>query len=303
MPRNSYIDFATFLSHYFPGQKVQKISVNASQKCPTRDGKLGKGGCTYCNNASFSPAYASANKSISEQLSEGIAFFSHKYPTMVYLAYFQAYTATYGEEQDLISKYEEAVHYPGVVGLVIGTRPDCMSDSLLSYLSDLSKRCFVLIEYGVESTLDKTLALIQRGHNFACSAETIHRTHQAGLLVGAHLILGLPDETREEMLSHADRLSTLPIDTLKLHQLQIIKGSLMAHDYTIHPEKYHFMTEDEYVELCVDFIQRLRPDIVLERFVSSSPPQLILAPHWGKKNYQFVELIRRKLNENRGLNN
>ncbi|MDY6122685.1 MAG: TIGR01212 family radical SAM protein [Porphyromonas sp.] len=290
-----YIDFSTFLSRYFPGQKIQKISINASHSCPTRDGKLGRGGCTYCNNKSFSPAYASAEKPIAEQLREGIAFFSHKYPNMKYLAYFQAYTATYGDETELLAKYEEALNYPDVVGLVIGTRPDCVSDRLLNHLSSMAKQHFVLIEYGVESTLDKTLLRINRGHNYQCSVDTIGRTAQSGLLVGAHLILGLPGESREEMLSHADRLSQLPITTLKLHQLQIIRGTTMAKEYMENPSSFSLMTQDEYVDLCVDFIGRLRPGIVLERFVSSSPAELILAPHWGIKNYQFTELIRRKL--------
>lgn len=256
---------------------------------------MGRGGCTYCNNKSFSPAYASAEKPIAEQLREGIAFFSHKYPNMKYLAYFQAYTATYGDETELLAKYEEALNYPDVVGLVIGTRPDCVSDRLLNHLSSMAKQHFVLIEYGVESTLDKTLLRINRGHNYQCSVDTIGRTAQSGLLVGAHLILGLPGESREEMLSHADRLSQLPITTLKLHQLQIIRGTTMAKEYMENPSSFSLMTQDEYVDLCVDFIGRLRPGIVLERFVSSSPAELILAPHWGIKNYQFTELIRRKL--------
>lgn len=291
----AYIDFAAFMSEYFPGRKVQKISLDIIHTCPTRDGKLGRGGCTYCNNKSFSPAYASFRKSVSEQLEEGISFFSRKYPTMEYLAYFQAYTSTYGELEHLKTMYEEALRYPGVVGLVIGTRPDCMPDELLDYLSELSKKHFILIEYGVESTIDRTLDLIQRGHTFDCSRDAIVRTHNKGLLCGAHLILGLPGETREEMVSHAKRLSELPISTLKLHQLQIIKGTIMAKDYMTSPEQYHLFTEDEYIDLCVDFMKELRSDIVIERFVSSSPKELVLAPKWGKKNYQFVELIKKRL--------
>ena len=290
-----YRDFASFMSEYFPGKKVQKISLDLIHNCPTRDGSLGRGGCTYCNNKSFSPAYALSHKSVTEQLQEGISFFSHKYPSMEYLAYFQAYTSTYGEVEKLKEMYLEALSYPGVVGLVIGTRPDCMPDSLLSFLSQLSKEYFVLIEYGVESTIDRTLELVQRGHTFECSKETILRTHDSGLLCGAHLILGLPGESREDMLSHAQCLNDLPISTLKLHQLQIIKGTLMARDFVLHPDRYHLFTEDEYVDLCVDFLRQLRPDIVVERFVSSSPKDMILAPKWGKKNYQFVELIKKRL--------
>ena len=216
IPALPYVDFATFLQRHFPGQKVQKITLTAGFSCPTRDGSMGKGGCTYCNNKSFSPNYATTLKSITEQINEGIAFFRGKYPEMKYLAYFQSYTNTYGEVEDCIAKYEEALRHKDVVGLIIGTRPDCMPQPLLDYLEQLSKRTFLLVEYGVESTCDRSLERIQRGHSYQTSVETIERTHAAGILVGAHLILGLPGESREEMLQHADRLSQLPITTLKI---------------------------------------------------------------------------------------
>lgn len=290
-----YRDFASFLRDYFPGQKVQKITITAGFTCPTRDGSTGKGGCTYCNNKSFSPNYAARLKSITEQLDEGISFFSRKYPEMKYLAYFQSYTNTYGDVADCIAKYEEALRHPEVVGLIIGTRPDCMPQPLLDYLSELARRAFVLVEYGVESTLDRSLDRIQRGHSWQTSVETIWRTHRAGLLVGAHLILGLPGESRAEMLAHADRLSQLPITTLKIHQLQIIRGTIMAGEYLRQPEAFHLFTEEEYIDLIVDFVGRLRSDIVLERFVSQSPPELLLAPRWGWKNHVFTDKVRRRL--------
>ena len=290
-----YIDFGTFLRRYFPRQKVQKITLTAGFSCPTRDGSMGKGGCTYCNNKSFSPNYAVKLKSITEQIDEGIAFFRRKYPEMRYLAYFQSYTNTYGEVADCIAKYEEALSHPDVVGLIIGTRPDCMPQPLLDYLSELAKRTFLLVEYGVESTCDRSLERIQRGHSWQCSVDTIHRTHEAGILVGAHLILGLPGESREEMLQHADRLSSLPITTLKIHQLQIIRGTIMAGEYQRDPSDFHLFTEEEYIDLIVDFVHRLRPDIVLERFVSQSPPTLLLAPRWGWKNHEFTAKIRKAL--------
>lgn len=290
-----YIDFGTFLRRYFPRQKVQKITLTAGFSCPTRDGSMGKGGCTYCNNKSFSPNYAVKLKSITEQIDEGIAFFRRKYPEMRYLAYFQSYTNTYGEVADCIAKYEEALSHPDVVGLIIGTRPDCMPQPLLDYLSELARRTFLLVEYGVESTCDRSLERIQRGHSWQCSVDTIHRTHEAGILVGAHLILGLPGESREEMLQHAERLSSLPITTLKIHQLQIIRGTIMAGEYLRRPEDFHLFTEEEYIELIVDFVHRLRSDIVLERFVSQSPPALLLAPRWGWKNHEFTAKIRHAL--------
>ena len=272
-----YVDFATFLRRFFPGQKVQKITITAGFTCPTRDGSMGKGGCTYCNNKSFSPNYAAKLRPITEQIDKGISFFRKKYPEMKYLAYFQSYTNTYGEVADCISKYEEALAHPDVVGLIIGTRPDCMPEPLLEYLSGLAKRTFLLIEYGVESTWDKTLERIQRG------------------LVGAHIILGLPGESREEMIAHAERLSRLPITTLKIHQLQIIRGTIMAGEYLRSPSDFHLFTEEEYIELCVDFVHHLRSDIVLERFVSQSPQELLLAPRWGWKNYEFTAKIRKAL--------
>ena len=290
-----YIDFAAFLQRYFPGEKVQKITLTAGFSCPTRDGSMGKGGCTYCNNKSFSPNYATKLKSITEQIDEGIAFFQKKYPQMKYLAYFQSYTNTYGEVADCIAKYEEALRHKDVVGIIIGTRPDCMPQPLLDNLAELAKRTFVLVEYGVESTSERSLERIQRGHTFQTSIDTIERTHAAGILVGAHLILGLPGESREEMLLHADRLSALPITTLKIHQLQIIRGTIMAGEYQRDPSEFHLFTEEEYISLIVDFVHRLRPDIVLERFVSQSPPALLLAPRWGWKNHEFTAKIRKAL--------
>ena len=290
-----YVDFAAFLQRYFPGEKVQKITLTAGFSCPTRDGSMGKGGCTYCNNKSFSPNYATKLKSITEQIDEGIAFFQKKYPQMKYLAYFQSYTNTYGDVEDCIAKYEEALRHKDVVGIIIGTRPDCMPQPLLDYLSELAKRTFVLVEYGVESTSEQSLERIQRGHTFQTSIDTIERTHAAGILVGAHLILGLPGESREEMLLHADRLSALPITTLKIHQLQIIRGTIMAREYQRDPSDFHLFTEEEYISLIVDFVHRLRPDIVLERFVSQSPPALLLAPRWGWKNHEFTAKIRKAL--------
>ncbi|MDY5858553.1 MAG: TIGR01212 family radical SAM protein [Porphyromonas sp.] len=290
-----WIDFASFLSRYFPGRKMQKVTLTAGFTCPTRDGSRGRGGCTYCNVKSFSPAFGIRQKSITEQIDEGIAFFRDKYPSMEYLAYFQSYTNTYDTIEKCIAKYEEALAHPEVKGLIIGTRPDCMPDELLDYLAELAQRTFVLVEYGVESTIDRTLERVQRGHTFAESIDAIERTHQRGILVGAHLILGLPGEDRAELLSHADKLSQLPIATLKIHQLQILRGTLMATDYEQNPQDYHLFTEEEYVELCLDFLGRLREDIVIERFASQSPPEMLLAPRWGWKNYQITQTIRNAL--------
>lgn len=291
-----YRDFGNFLKDLFPF-KVQKISINAGFTCPNRDGTKGFGGCTYCNNQTFSPEYCHTEKSVTEQLEEGVRFFSQKYPDMKYLAYFQAYTNTYDELEKLIAKYEEALSYPDVAGLIVGTRPDCMPDDLLDYFAKLAEKKFVLIEYGLESTLDRTLERINRGHTHAESEDAIRRTAGKGIYTGAHLILGLPGESREEILHHADILSTLPLTTLKLHQLQLIKNTRMAKEQTEHPEWFHLYTADEYIELVIDFIERLNPSIVVERFVSQSPKELLIAPDWGLKNYEFTAKVNKRIFE------
>ena len=294
--RKRYREFGDFLRERFPF-KAQKIAINAGFTCPNRDGSKGRGGCTYCNNQTFNPSYCQTDKSVTDQLAEGVRFFSRKYPEMRYLAYFQAYTSTYGEQERLERLYEEALSYPGVVGLVIGTRPDCVPDRLLDYLARLSEQVLVLVEYGVESTLDRTLRRINRGHDFAEAQEAIRRTAARGIAVGAHLILGLPGESRDEILGHADRLSDLPLTTLKLHQLQLIRHTRMALEFERQPEDFHLFTVDEYIDLAIDFIERLDPAIALERFVSQSPKELLIAPDWGLKNYEFTARVNRRLAE------
>lgn len=291
-----YNEFGAWLKERL-GQKVQKISINAGFTCPNRDGSIGVGGCTYCNNQTFNPAYCRTDKSVAQQLEEGKMFFARKYPTMRYLAYFQAYTNTYGELDDLKRKYEEALNVDGVIGLVIGTRPDCMPDELLDYLAELNRRTFIIIEYGVESTSDVTLKRINRGHDFACVENAVCRTKARGLLTGAHIILGLPGESRDDIMNEAGVISSLPFDTLKIHQLQLIKGTRMADEYFVSPDDFHFFTADEYIDLVIDFIERLRSDLVLERFVSQSPSSLLAVPGWGLKNYEFVDKVRKRMDE------
>lgn len=291
-----YNEFGPWLKEKV-GEKVQKISINAGFTCPNRDGSLGVGGCTYCNNQTFNPAYCRTERTVAEQLEEGKNFFARKYPEMKYLAYFQAYTNTYGELEEIKAKYEEALSVDGVVGLVIGTRPDCMPDELLDYLEALNRRCFLIVEYGIESTYDKTLVRINRGHDFQCTRDAVERTASRGIITGGHMILGLPGETPEEIRAQAATISSLPLDTLKLHQLQLIKGTRMAEEYETSPQDFHLYSADEYVDLVIDFVELLRPDIVLERFVSQSPSSLLAVPGWGLKNYEFVEKVRRRMKE------
>ncbi|MBQ4520768.1 MAG: TIGR01212 family radical SAM protein [Bacteroidaceae bacterium] len=291
-----YNEFGLWLRTQFP-YKVQKISINAGFTCPNRDGTRGWGGCTYCNNQTFNPEYCNTARSVTEQMEEGCRFFARKYPDMRFLAYFQAYTNTYGEMERLVELYEEALSVPGVVGLVIGTRPDCMPDVLLDYLEELNQKKFLLVEYGIESTYDETLRRINRGHTFAETETAIKRTSDRGIHVGGHVILGLPGETHAMMINQAKVLSDLPLTTLKLHQLQLVRGTRMAHEYELHPEDFNLYDVDEYIELVIDYIEHLRSDIVLERFVSQSPRELLIAPDWGLKNHEFTARLRRRMEE------
>ena len=291
-----YNDLSAYLSAHFP-YKVQKISLNAGFTCPNRDGTVGYGGCTYCNNQTFNPAYCRTEKTVTEQLEEGKQFFARKYPDMKFLAYFQAYTNTYAELEELKRKYEEALQVPDVVGLVIGTRPDCMPNALLDYLEELNQRTFLIVEYGIESTDNATLKRINRGHSFEVAEEAVRKTAGRGIRVGAHTILGLPGESKEMLIKQAERLSALPLTTLKLHQLQLIKGTRMAAEYEQRPEDFHLYSADEYIDLVIDYVEHLRPDIVLERFVSQSPKELLIAPDWGLKNHEFTDKVKKRMRE------
>lgn len=288
----TYNDFGTWIRQRFPF-RVQKIAVDAGFTCPNRDGRLSTGGCVYCDNRTFNPSYCNPLKSVTEQLEEGKRFFQRKYPDMKYLAYFQAFTNTYAPVSKLRKLYEEALRVPDVVGLVIGTRPDCVSDELLDYLKGLNRRTFLLVEYGVETANDATLRLINRGHDFACARQAVERTHQRGILTGAHVILGLPGEDAAESLRQAPVISSLPIDILKIHQLQIVKGTRLAALYEEKP--FHAYTVEEYLDLIARYISLLRDDLILERFVSQCPPDKLIAPRWGLKNHEFTDLLRNKL--------
>ena len=289
-----YMDYGTFVRNKF-GERVQKISINVGFTCPNRDGSKGTGGCTYCNNQSFKPNYCKPQNDIEEQLEKGIDFFSRKRKIKKFLAYFQAYTNTYAELDLIKELYLKALNHPGVIGLVIGTRPDCISEELIEFLSELSKEYFICLELGVESTLDRTLDEVNRCHTFAETKKAYKMASNKGIFLGAHLILGLPGESRNEMLQHAFELSKLPLDFLKIHQLQIVKHTLMAHQFKNHPEEFNLFEIEDYLDLVTNFICQLRPDIVLERFISESPPDLLIAPKWGLKNFEMVNLIEKKM--------
>lgn len=283
-----YNDFGAWLRSHFP-YKVQKISVDAGFTCPNRDGRIGRGGCTFCDNNTFNPSYCNKNSSIREQLETGKKFFARKYLEMKYLAYFQAYTNTYAPLDTLKRMYEEALGTENVVGIVIGTRPDCVNKELLDYLGSLSQQVFVSVEYGIESTNDTTLKNINRGHSFDCTRRSISETAARGITVGGHIILGLPGEDTQESLRQASIISQTELDILKIHQLQIIRGTRLEREYCEHP--FHLYTPEEYIGLLTEYIRRLRPNIVLDRFTSQSPADMLVAPRWGLKNHEFADRL------------
>lgn len=287
-----YRDFGTWIRQQFP-YRVQKISIDAGFTCPNRDGSISSGGCTFCNNQTFSPAFCNKRNTITQQLKDGKAFFANKYPDMKYLAYFQSFTNTYANIEQLKRMYEEALAVDDVVGIVIGTRPDCISTALLDYLEMLNKNTFVIVEYGIESANNRTLQRINRGHTFECSQNAIQKTHERGLLTGGHIILGLPGEDAQESLRQAPLISALPLDILKIHQLQVIKGTALAREYAKQP--FHLYTVDEYIDLIIRYVSLLRDDLILERFVSQSPADLLIAPKWRLKNYEFTNLLNQRM--------
>ena len=285
-----YNDYSAYIRRRFGG-RVQKISVNAGFTCPNRDGTKGTGGCAFCNNSTFNPDYCDPRRSVGRQRDDGIAFFSPKYQTQNYLAYFQAYSNTYGDTAAVLAKYREALAHPKVCGLVIGTRPDCLADDLLDALADMAREVYVAVELGAESCSDATLSAINRGHTWAETCAAVNRLAERRIAVGLHMIMGLPGESREFMLSEADTLSALPVDFLKLHQLQIVRGSLFAGRYASSPESFDLWRPDDYAAFCVDFAERLNPRIIIERFVSQAPRGMVLAPQWDIKNFEFTHLV------------
>ena len=292
-----YLDYSSFIKSTF-GKRVQKISLDIGFSCPNRDGSKGYGGCTYCNNDTFNPNYCEPEKSITQQLEHGIAFFDKKYKSQKYFAYFQAYTNTYSDIESLKKIYDEALRFPNVIGLVIGTRPDCISEDVIDYLSFLSKKNFISLEFGVESTLNKTLLKVNRCHTFEETKIAFERCANKGIHLGAHLIIGLPGETKAELLNHATEISKLPIQALKMHHLQIVKNSIMAVQYKRNPENFDLFSSEAYIDFISDFVGYLRPDISIERFASEAPYDLLIAPKWNQlKNFEIVAKIDRKLVE------
>lgn len=284
-------EYSVFLKDIY-GCRVQKLNVNAGFTCPNRDGTLAHGGCIYCNNASFTPAFGNASVSITRQLEDGKKFYAKKYSDMHYLAYFQSFTGTYAPIPALETLYAEALAVPDVVGLVVSTRPDCLNDDVLNLLSDINLTHPVIVEIGIESSHDRTLQLINRCHTWQCAHDAIEQVVERGITAGAHLILGLPFETHNDMLTTAKRIAELPLSTVKFHQLQVIKGTKLAQLWEKGQVDLTQWSASQYAAFCKEIIELLPPHMVIERMVSTAPSQLLLHPKWGLKPQQFKEIFQ-----------
>ena len=295
---NSY---AAYFRRVF-GHRMQKVTINAGFTCPNRDGKISTGGCTFCDNAAFTPSYCDARKSITQQIDEGIEFHRKRYRTaQQYLAYFQSFSNTYAPIERLRECYDEALAHPAIAGIVVGTRPDCVDDQKLDYFAELSRKKYVTIEYGVESCYDETLRRINRGHDFATARKAIEMTAERGIHCGAHFILGLPGESDEMLIAQVERINALPLTTVKFHQLQLFRGTPLAKEWDEHPERFRFWTIEEYIDLFVEILRRLCPEIVVERFAGEAPPRYHHTEGWGLvRNEQLLAMLDKRL-EQRGV--
>jgi radical SAM protein (TIGR01212 family) len=289
-------------SRYFRellGERVQKVTVNAGFTCPNRDGTVGVGGCTFCNNEAFTPSYCKPSKTVTQQIDEGVEFHTRRYrKAEKYLAYFQSFSNTYAPLNELRRVYGEALAHSAVAGIIVGTRPDCVDEEKLDYFAELARERYVAIEYGIESTFDETLRAINRGHDFEAARRAVEMTAERGLHTGAHFILGLPGETSEMLLAQADTINSLPLSTVKFHQLQIFKGTAMADDWARNPDRYRFWELGEYIDFFIEILRRLRPSLVVERFASEAPPRYRVGADWGLvRNEQLLAMFERRLAE------
>jgi radical SAM protein, TIGR01212 family len=278
---------------------VQKVTIDAGFTCPNRDGSKGVGGCTYCNNDGFNPSYCQPYKTITHQIEEGVEFHANRYRKAgKFLAYFQAFSNTYAPLDVLKERYDEALQYPGVIGLVIGTRPDCVDSEKLDYFQQLAEKHYVIIEYGLESCNNKTLQQINRGHTFEEAVWALEETAKRGIKTGAHFILGLPGESRNDMMDQLDTINKLPLNNIKFHQLQILKNTQMAKRYEQHPEEFEFFEMKEYIDFFIKLLEKLNPDFVLERFAAEVPPRYLAGPGWGLvRNFMLLQMLEKRLEQ------
>lgn len=293
-----YNSYAGYFRRLF-GRRMQKLSVDAGFSCPNRDGRIATGGCTFCNNGAFTPSYCSRGLSITRQIEEGIAFHRWRYrEAQRYLVYFQSFSNTYAPLEVLRERYGEALAHPDVAGLIIGTRPDCVDEAVLDYLAELARDRYVAVEYGIESVYDASLRAVNRGHDFATAGRAVRMTTERGLSCGAHFILGLPGETDEMILEGVKAINRLNLTTVKFHQLQIFRDTAMALEFDEHPERFRFWTVDAYIDLVVEVLRRLRPDVVVERFASEAPPRYHHGPNWGLiRNEELWRRLEERLRE------
>ena len=293
-----YNSYAGYFRRLF-GRRMQKLSVDAGFSCPNRDGRSATGGCTFCNNGAFTPSYCSRGLSITRQIEEGIAFHRWRYrEAQRYLVYFQSFSNTYAPLEVLRERYGEALAHPDVAGLIIGTRPDCVDEAVLDYLAELARDRYVAIEYGIESVYDASLRAVNRGHDFATAERAVRMTTERGLACGAHFILGLPGETDEMILEGVKAINRLNLTTVKFHQLQIFRDTAMAQEFDKHPDRFRIWTVDAYIDLVVELLRRLRPDVVVERFASEAPPRYHHGPNWGLiRNEELWRRLEERLRE------
>lgn len=278
------------------GGRLQKISIDAGFTCPNRDGSLGIGGCSFCNNEGFTPAYLREQRRIDEQIDTGLAFMRRRYPdARQFLAYFQAYSNTYATLEELAARYSQALRHPAIAGIVVGTRPDCLADEVLNYLADLAKTHIVELEIGIESCSDTVLEECLRGHDFACTRDAIARAAARGLFVTGHLLLGLPGESRASLIAGALALAELPIDALKFHQLQIVRGTRLANLWRQNPECVPLLEPADYLDAVVDMLEHLPASVRIQRLGSEVPPALRLSPDWGIRLSSFPAMLEARL--------
>ena len=293
-----YHSYAAYCRRTF-GRPIQKLPVDGGFTCPNRDGTVGHGGCSFCSNEAFTPAYCDPRRTVRQQVDDAIAFHRRGFPAGTgFLVYFQSYSNTYAPLERLQRLFGEALACPGVAGIVVGTRPDCVDAAKLDYLADLARRTYVCVEYGIESTRDETLRAVNRGHDFACARRAVEMTAARGLHVGAHFILGLPGETDAMLLEQVAAINSLPLTTLKFHQLQVFRGTAMAAEYDADPGRFRFWEIGEYIDLFVEVLRRLRPDLVVERFASEAPPRYHYGRNWGLvRNEQLLAMLEKRLEE------
>lgn len=279
------------------GTRLQKVSIDAGFSCPNRDGTCGTGGCTFCNNEAFNPSYCDPQLTVREQIERGIDFQAKRYHKPAkHLAYFQAFSNTHAPVEHLERLFEEALSVAGVAGLAIGTRPDCLDSAKLDLLARLNERAPVFLEIGIESCHDRSLARVNRGHDYAAAVSAIEAAASRGLHVGTHIIFGLPGESRDDWLAMAPALSKLPLNSLKCHQLQVLEGTALLTDLRRHPEDFDFPELDDYIDSLVSFLERLRPDIVIERCFAEAPPEMNRTPvQWDLRNDQLLRILETRL--------